>query len=101
MIDPVGDNPDRSRQYTDSDPAKLRDQLNENWRQLRLFKQALADRDRVVAELHESINRRDKLIGSLNQRLALMNWFRPWLYALLGGIVNELGRFLVVKFFQH
>jgi len=84
------ENPDRSHQYTDANPEKLRDQLNENWRQLRLFKAALSDRDQVIGELHESIIRRDKLIGSLNQKLALTNRLRPLAYAAIGGMAAEL-----------
>lgn len=91
------DNPDRSKQYTDATPEKLRDQLNENWRQLRLFKSALSDRDRVIAELHGSISTRDEHIDSLNARLKLMNRVRPLLYAGLGGAVAKLGDFLITK----
>jgi hypothetical protein len=98
------ENPDRSHQYKVADDSaqvtvvntrtgsrqKLIDQVNENWRQLRLFKAALSDRDRVIAELHESIFRRDKLIGSLNQKLALMNRIRPLVYACIGAAAAKL-----------
>jgi hypothetical protein len=102
------ENPDRSHHYKVTDDSaqvivvntktgerqKLIDQLNENWRQLRLFKAALSDRDKVIAELHESIARRDKMIAAQNHKLALMNRLRPVAYACIGaaiGKISELG----------
>jgi predicted RNase H-like nuclease (RuvC/YqgF family) len=98
------DNPDRSNQYKVAEDSaqvtvvntktggrqKLIDQVNENWRQLRLFKTALSDRDRVIAELHQSIFKRDTMIGRLNQKLALMNRVRPLVYGCIGAAVAKL-----------
>jgi len=91
------ENPDRSQQYIDATPEKLRDQLNENWRQLRLFRAALSDRDQVIGELHNSISQRDELIASQNKKLILMNRLRPLLYACIGGAVSELGKFGIMQ----
>jgi hypothetical protein len=115
MIDPKDDNPDRSQQYKlkKNSPAAvvvntrtgeeqlLVDQVNENWRQLRLFKAALSDRDEVISKLHESIRERDKLNKSLNTRLSLMNKVKPWLYGLFGGAAGKLGELLVIRLFHH
>src|SRR5262249_6779794 len=42
------DNPDRSKDYQDSNPEKLLVQLNAAWKQIRLFERAVADRDRQL-----------------------------------------------------
>lgn len=89
------ENPDRSKQYTDASPVKLRDQLNENWRQLRLFKTALQDRDEVINTLHQSIRQRDEAIDGLHKRIALMNRIRPLVYAAIGGAVAKLAELLI------
>jgi hypothetical protein len=74
----------------DADPQKLLDQLNENWRQLRLFKTAMADRDQVISELHNSIHQRDEAIKGLNKTIKLSNRIRPLVYAALGAAIPEL-----------
>lgn len=88
MQDDVGklsNDPDRSRQYRDASPEKLRDQLNENWRQLRVFAAAVADRDRVIDSMHKSVAKRDETIKLQNQRLRLNKIKVALLYSLVGG----------------
>ena len=80
---------DRSAQYQDASPSKLLDQLNENWRQLRLFGLAVADRDRAIDSLHKSIAERDKAISRLNSRLRFAKVRVALLYALVGGIAAK------------
>jgi hypothetical protein len=82
-------NPDRHTQYTDASPEKLRDQLNENWRQLRIFGVAIADRDRAIDGLHKSVAERDTTIKLLNGRLRLAKVRVALLYALVGGIAAK------------
>ena len=89
------DDADRSTQYMDTDPEKLRDQLNENWRQLRLFKAALQDRDEVINELHGSIRKRDQLISNQEKRIKLMNRLRPLIYAGIGSVVAKVADVLI------
>jgi hypothetical protein len=96
---PESTNPDRKNQYRDSSPAVLRDQLNENWRQLRILSAAVGDRDRIIASQHLSISERDTTIKLLNSRL---------LYALVGGAAAKgaevgilaLGHFLAKALLQ-
>ena len=90
MIDPRDDKPDRSTQYRETDPVKLRDQLNENWRQLRMLRAALADRDEVIATLHNSIAKRDDVIQAQAKSIKLRN--RAWavIYAGIGGAAASL-----------
>src|SRR5579863_10364886 len=78
-------NPDRSQQYRDASPQVLRDQLNENWKQLRILGTAVADRDRVIGTLHKSVEERDTTIGLLNGRLRYSKIRVALLYALVGG----------------
>ncbi len=79
-------NPDRSEQYKDATPQKLLEQLNENWRQLRLFKTAIDDRDRNLDRLHHSISERDETIEGLQKALRLRNRLWPIVYSVLGGV---------------
>lgn len=93
------DNPDRSAQYrldgidivnvNSGARYSVVDQLNENFRQLRLMRTALSDRDQVISELHDSIHKRDETIGKLNQKLKQMNRLRPVAYAALGAVVAK------------
>jgi hypothetical protein len=78
-------NPDRKNQYRDASPVVLRDQLNENWRQLRILSTAVADRDRTIGALHKSVEERDTTIGLLNGRLRYSKIRVALLYALVGG----------------
>jgi hypothetical protein len=84
------DNPDRSKYYQDAAPGKLLDQLNECWRQLRLFKEAVADRDRNLDRNLQAIEEQRKLIKSLRQALKLTNRLWPLIYALSGAILGKL-----------
>lgn len=89
-------NPDRSYQYRDASPAKLLDQLNENWKQLRTFKAAVDDRDRIISSLHESIAKRDESIKLVNKQLKLAKVRIALMYALLGGIGAKGAEAIVV-----
>lgn len=89
-------NPDRHTQYTDASPEKLRDQLNENWRQLRIFGVAIADRDRTIDSLHKSVAERDTTIQLLNGRLRLSKVRVALLYALVGGAAAKGSEALVM-----
>jgi|SRR5579862_397319 len=84
-----GGNPDRSSQYTDISVEKVREQLNENWKQLRLFARAVADRDRVIDELHGSIARRDEAIAERDKTIKTIKLMSKVkvavLYSLVGG----------------
>lgn len=95
------DNPDRSEHYKLEDPEdltvintrtggrqKLLDQVNENFRQMRLLKAALDDRNQVIAELHGSIKTRDELIASLETKIRLFNRVRPFVYAAIGSAIT-------------
>lgn len=69
MIDPIQlaslgtlNAPDRSKQYRRSDNDELLRSLNELWKTSRLNEIAIRDRDRTIAELHERLANRDKLI---------------------------------------
>jgi predicted RNase H-like nuclease (RuvC/YqgF family) len=93
-VDPH-ENPDRSNQYTDASPTKLRDQLNENWKQLRIFARAVADRDRTINALQTSLEERDKVIKRLKGRLSFARVRIALLYALVGGIAAEGAKVLV------
>jgi hypothetical protein len=88
-------NPDRRESYRCADPVTLRDQLNENWRQLRLMGRALADRDAIIGKQHQSIRARDVTIAELQKRLKLSNRFWPLLYAMAGGAVAETAKLLI------
>jgi hypothetical protein len=92
MIDLRDENPDRSVQYKDTDPAKLRDQLNENWRQLRLLRTAVSDRDEVIGTLHGSIHRRDEVIAAQAKSIKLFNRARPLMYAAIGAVSAEVAK---------
>lgn len=94
-------NPDRSRQYEDSDPRKLKDQLNEAWRQMRLFTRAVADRDAVINSLHASIHQRDKSIGLLQKSLRLANRTWPLIYAAVGAAAAKLAELGIQALFHH
>jgi hypothetical protein len=89
MDETKSSNPDRKNQYRDATPAVLRDQLNENWRQLRIFKIAIDDRDRTIGGLHKSVEERDKTIKLLNGRLRYSKVRVALLYALVGGAAAE------------
>ena len=91
MIDPRDEKPDRSAQYKQTNPAVLVDQLNENWRQLRLLRAAVSDRDEVIATLHGSIAERDKMIAAQETKMKLLNRVRPFVYATIGGAVTKMG----------
>jgi hypothetical protein len=54
--------PDRSKQYRRTDNEELLRSLNELWKTARLNENAVRDRDRTIAELHERLAQRDKLI---------------------------------------
>jgi gamma-glutamyl phosphate reductase len=85
----LSNDPDRSRQYRDASPEKLRDQLNENWKQLRVFAAAVADRDRVIDSMHKSLAERDKTIKLQNERSVAQERVNKikvaLLYSLVGG----------------
>jgi cell division protein FtsL len=105
---PESTNPDRKNQYRDSSPAVLRDQLNENWRQLRILSAAVGDRDRIIASQHLSISERDTTIKLLNSRLSYSKIRVALLYALVGGAAAKgaevgilaLGHFLAKALLQ-
>jgi hypothetical protein len=88
MRDPKLQDPsvDRRKQYTDPTPEKLLQQLNENWRQLRIFQSAVGDRDRVISEQHEQIRTRDQLIKRQNTMLKYAKIRLALLYSLVGGV---------------
>lgn len=104
------DNPDRKGQYKldGSEIINLKtgsrysvvDQLDENFRQIRLFRNALRDRDEVINELHSSIRRRDEVIAGQNSKLKLTNRLRPWIYGILGGAVAKLGDLFIERIFH-
>lgn len=94
-------NADRKSSYTDASPSKLRDQLNENWRQLRLFARAVGDRDRVIGELHKSIEARDQTIKLQNGLLALSKVKVKLLYGLVGGAAFKGVEALAVAALHH
>jgi hypothetical protein len=91
-----GGNPDRSLQYRDTSPDALLNQLNENWKKLRLVERAVGDRDRVINELHGSIAERDKAITRLNTRLRFAKVKLILLYSLIGGIAAKGAEELVI-----
>jgi len=95
------ENPDRSSQYTDATPAKLRDQLNENWKQLRIFGRTVADRDRVIDQLHTSLEERDIVIDRLKNRLRFAGVRIAVLYALVGGIAGEGAKVIFKAILLH
>jgi hypothetical protein len=82
---PESVNPDRKHQYRDASPVVLRDQLNENWRQLRILSTAVTDRDKIIGDLHSSVKERDETIELLNGRLRYSKVKVALLYALVGG----------------
>src|SRR5580765_3392662 len=110
MIDPRDVDPDRSFQYKlaeDSASVKvvnkstgkkeqLVDQLNENFKQVRLLRAALSDRDEVIATLHGSIAQRDKVIEQQAKSIKLRNRVRTLVYAVLGGASAKLIELLFV-----
>lgn len=53
---------DRSKQYTRTDPPILKHAIDEAWREIRLQKLAIQDRDRTIAELHQKLANRDTII---------------------------------------
>lgn len=97
-------NPDRSSQYQLAHPSdaltvvnvktgtrqQLLDQVNENFRQMRLLRTAVHDRDTVVATLHGEIHKRDEMIDTQNTHIKLLNRLRPLLYAGIGGGIAKL-----------
>jgi predicted RNase H-like nuclease (RuvC/YqgF family) len=89
-------NPDRSLQYRDTSPTALLDQLNENWKKLRLVERAVGDRDRVIQQLQRSIAERDKAIKGLNTRLRFAKVKLILLYSLIGGVAAKGAEELVV-----
>jgi hypothetical protein len=89
-------NPDRSKQYTDTNPATLLSQLNENWKRVRIVESAVADRDRIIDRLHGSVAERDTTIRLLNSRLRLSKVRVALLYALVGGAAAKGIEALVV-----
>ena len=89
-------NLDRSAQHTDPSPQKLLYQLNENWKQLRLFSAAVADRDQIINGLHLSIATRDRAIHLLNGRLRYAKVKIALLYALVGAVAAKGAEVLVL-----
>jgi hypothetical protein len=90
--DPHGDlrdNPDRSKQYGDTSPAVVLKQLNDFATSVRIRERAVADRDRVIHDLHDSVAARDKAIKQLNDRLRYAKIRVVMLYALVGGIAAK------------
>jgi hypothetical protein len=100
MIDPRDDKPDRSAFHKDTSPSVLLYQLNENWRQLRLVRRAVADRDDIIGQLHEAIRARDRMITAQTAALKLRNWLRPLGYALVGGVTGEIVKFALGRVFR-
>ena len=107
-MDPREKTADRSSQYTDTSPAQLLHQLNENWKKLRLLELAVADRDRVIdqlhgsiAELHDSVGERDETIKLLHARLRYARVRVILLYSLVGGIAGEGVHVLVKNILAH
>jgi hypothetical protein len=100
----VLDNPDRSLQYHDASPGKLLFQLNENWKQLRLFKLAVADRDKMINRLHQSISEQEKATHDLENRLKYSRVKIALLYSIIGGASAkgvELFVLAVVRWLFH
>lgn len=95
------ENPDRSSQYKDATPAKLLDQLNENWKQLRIFAAAIGDRDRTIDQLYGSLAQRDKAIDALNGRLRYAKVRLVLLYSLIGGVAAEGAKVLFIALAKH
>jgi hypothetical protein len=92
----------QAKQYKDQSPPALLKQLNENWTELRLVKRAIADRDRVIDELHSSIAQRDKAIKQLSSRLRFAKVRIVLLYSLIGGVAAKGAEELIlalIKFF--
>lgn len=75
---------------------KLIDQLNENWRQLRLLRTAVADRDTIIGTLHESIRTRDQAVKALKTRVKISNKVWPLVYAAIGAICAKGLELLVI-----
>jgi hypothetical protein len=96
----VDDNPDRSKYYKNANPDIVLDQLNECWRQLRLFKVAVADRDRNLARNLQAINEQRELIHNLRQALRLTNRLWPLVYALAGGCAAKLAELGMARIFR-
>lgn len=95
------ENPDRSSQYRDASPSKLLDQLNENWKQLRIFAAAIGDRDRTIDQLYSSLAERDKAIEALNGRLRYAKVRLVLLYSLIGGIAAKGAEVAVIALAKH
>lgn len=108
------ENPDRSRHYKlkgdgslvvvntmTGNEQSLVEQVNENFRQMRLLKTALDDRDEVIGELHGSIKRRDEVIAAQEKKAKLFNRVRPFVYAFFGGALTALGDVVIHQLFRH
>jgi hypothetical protein len=74
--------------------------LNECWRQLRLFKVAVADRDRNLDRNLQAINEQRELIRNLRQALRLTNRLWPLVYALAGGCAAKLAELGMARIFR-
>lgn len=108
MLDSPEENPDRSGQYKQRSDGMVEnvhfgtlqhpiDQLNEAFRQIRLMRTALRDRDEVIAELHGAIKKRDHLITELTTSIKLSNRARPFLFAFFGGAATALGTWVLER----
>lgn len=95
------ENPDRSSQYKDATPAKLLGQLNENWKQLRIFAAAIGGRDRTIDQLYRSLAERDKAVEALNGRLRYAKVRLVLLYSLIGGVAAKGVEVLVIVLAKH
>jgi hypothetical protein len=92
---------DRSQQYTDATPERLRDQLNENWRQLRLMKTTVADRDIVIANQQASIAARDLTIKLQNDRNHYTKLKIALRYSVIGGVAAKLAEVAALAAFHY
>jgi hypothetical protein len=86
----------QAEQYRNSSPDVLLRQLNELGTSVRTRDRAVADRDRVIHELHGSVAARDKAIKQLTDRLRYAKIRVALLYALIGGAAAKGVEALVV-----
>ena len=87
--------PDRKVFFTDTHPVTLRDQLNENWRQTRLIGRAITDRDQMIADMRDSIQKLRDVNTALQKRLKLASRIWPLIYAAVGGVGAQLAKLAV------
>lgn len=86
---------DRSKQYARASNEELLRSLNELWKTSRLNEQAIRDRDRQIAELHQRVEQRDKLIADFQLKVKAYRVGYTTLVAIITGVCWEGVRALV------